>query len=74
MALVTVFVFTFYAVIQANSKSVKIAENTFVKAKRQQYTLDMPGDQRHNLKDLTNEEQERSTGIPTQRKWETGVL
>ena len=37
--LVTVFVFTFYAVIQANTKSVKIAENTFLKAKRQQYTL-----------------------------------
>ena len=37
--LVTVFVFTFYAVLQANTKSVKIAENTFLKAKRQQYTL-----------------------------------
>ena len=37
--LVTLFIFTFYAVIQANSKSVKIAENTFLKAKRQQYTL-----------------------------------
>ncbi|CAH3176537.1 unnamed protein product [Porites lobata] len=52
--MVTLFVVTFYAVIQANSKSVKIAENTFLKAKRQQYTLDMPRDQRHNLKDLTN--------------------
>ena len=37
--LATLFFFTFYAVIQANSKSVKIAENTFLKAKRQQYTL-----------------------------------
>ena len=37
--LVTPFFFTFYAVIQANSKSVKIAENTFLEAKRQQYTL-----------------------------------
>ena len=38
--LVTLFFFTFYAVIQANSKSVKIAENTSFEAiKRQQYTL-----------------------------------
>ena len=37
--LVTAFFFTFYAVIQANSKSVKIAENTSFEAKRQQYTL-----------------------------------
>ena len=37
--LVTPFFFTFYAVIQANSKSVKIAENTFLEAKRQQYIL-----------------------------------
>ena len=37
--LVILFVFTFYAVILANSKSVKIAENTFLKAKRQQFTL-----------------------------------
>ena len=37
--LVTPFFFTFYAVILANSKSVKIAENTFLEAKRQQYKL-----------------------------------
>ena len=37
--LVTAFFFTFYAVIQANSKSVNIVENTFFEAKRQQCTL-----------------------------------